>query len=143
MGRFLFITAVGIWLGTVFSFSFVILPALHATLRDRAREILDVLFPRYYWTGVTCGLIAFAAVSLAPQNPDFPFAERVRLAFPVLVSITCTLVAQLLLVPRLSRRADTDANRPRVDERLHRMAVMLNTTVLAMLLLAVAAVATR
>lgn len=141
MGRFLFIAAIGIWLGTVVSFSFVVLPTVHATLRERARELLHRLFPRYYWIGIVCGLVSLAAVSLAPVDPEFPFGERARLAFPVIVSLICTLVAQRLLLPRLSHPG-TDQPPP-VDERLHRLSVMLNTTVLAMLVLAVAAVATR
>ncbi len=141
MGRFVFMTAVGVWLGTVVSFSFVVLPTVHARLQEHARILLDALFPRYYWTGLVCGLISLASVSLAPQTPSFPFGERVRLAFPVAVSLACTLVAQLLLLPRLSRRGDDD-NTP-VDKRLHTFSVMLNTTVLAMLILAVAAVVTR
>ncbi len=141
MGRFLFTTAVGVWLGTVVSFSFVVLPTIHARLQDRARHLLDELFPRYYWTGVVCGLISLAAVSLAPQNPAFPLGERLRLAFPVVVSLACTLVAQRVLLPRLSHPGVEQP--PPVDARLHQFSVMLNTTVLAMLVLAVAAVATR
>jgi len=141
MGRFLFMTSVGVWLGTVVSFSFIVLPTVHARLESRARDLLDALFPRYYWTGVVCGLIALAAVSLAPENPTFPFGERVRLAFPVLVSLVCTLVAHRLLLPRLSRPGSDSP--PPVDARLHQFSVMLNSTVLAMLILAVAAVVTR
>ncbi len=141
MGRFLFTTSVGVWLGTVVCFSFVILPTVHATLEGKARFLLDELFPKYYWIGVICGLISLAAVSLAPTNPDFPFGERIRLAFPVVVSLACTLVAQRVLLPRLSHPGTMEP--PPVDERLHRFSVMLNTTVLAMLILAVAAVATR
>ncbi len=141
MGRFLFIAAIGIWLGTVVSFSFVVLPTVHAELREQARALLHRLFPRYYTIGVICGLISLAAVSLAPSDPAFPFGERVRLAFPVIVSLLCTLVAQRLLLPRLSHPGTGQP--PPVDERLHRFSVMLNTTVLAMLILAVAAVATR
>jgi hypothetical protein len=141
MGRFLFVTAVGVWLGTVVSFSFVILPAIHGVLREQARTLLHSLFPRYYWVGVLCGLISLAAVSLAPVRPDFPLGERLRLAFPVVIGLLCTLVAQRFLLPRLSRPGE--ATPVPIDERLHRFSVMLNSTVLAMLILAMAAVATR
>lgn len=141
MGRFIFTTCVAIWLGTVVSFSFVMLPTIHNVLSGRASTLLDELFPRYYWIGVLCGLIALAAVSLAPAAPHLPLSERVRLAAPVAVSLLCTLVGQQVLLPRLQR------NRGQADQpafaRLHQVSAMLNSTTLAMLVLAVAAVATR
>jgi hypothetical protein len=138
MGRFLFLMAVAVWLGTVVSFSYVILPAIHAAMSGEARPLLEHLFPRYYLTGTVCGLVALAVVSLAPPSPLLPLAERVRLAFPVVVSLLCTLVAQRLL-PRLAARRSEEEG----YARLHRFSAMLNSTVLAMLVLAVAAVATR
>ena len=137
MGRFIFVTAVAVWLGTVVSFSFVILPAIHAVLGDQASTLLNRLFPRYYVVGIICGLIALAAVSLAPSNPALLAGDRLRLAFPVVVSLVCTVVAQRVFLPRLAERAQSP------NERLHRLSVMLNTTVLAMLVLAMAAIATR
>jgi Domain of unknown function (DUF4149) len=141
MGRFVFATAVGVWLGTVVSFSYVVLPTILDALSGRASDLLHRLFPRYYAIGIVCGLTALASVSLAPSSPTLPFGERVRLAFPVVVSLLCTIAAQRFLLPRM-RRPQRDPPPP-VDQRLHGASVMLNTTVLAMLILAMAAVATR
>jgi hypothetical protein len=125
----------------VVSFSFVMLPTIHAVLSGRATALLDQLFPRYYTVGLLCGLTALAAVSLAPTTPLLPFTERLRLAVPVAVSLLCTLIGQQILLPRLQR------NRGEANEaafvRLHQASAALNSTVLAMLVLAVAAVATR
>lgn len=141
MGRFVFVTAVAIWLGTVVSFSYVFLPTIHGITNGQPLDLLRRLFPRYYYTGIVCGLIALAAVSLAPTSPGLPPAERIRLAFPVVVALICTLTAQQVLLPRLA------ATQPRTEEaryaRLHQFSAMLNSTVLAMLVLAVAAIATR
>jgi hypothetical protein len=141
MGRFIFSMAVAVWLGTVVSFSYVMLPTIHAVLDREARGLLHHLFPRYYVIGIVCGLIALAAVSLAPPSVRLPMGERVRLAFPIVVSLLCTLVAQRFLLPRMAgpRRAEDEAE----FARLHRFSAMLNSTVLAMLILAVAALATR
>jgi hypothetical protein len=141
MGRFIFATAVGVWLGTVVSFSFVMLPTIHAVLSGRASALLDQLFPRYYTIGVLCGLTALGAVSLAPTTPLLPFGERVRLAAPVVVSLLCTLLAQQLLLPRLQR--DRGGANEKSFARLHQVSAALNSTTLAMLVLAVAALATR
>ena len=110
-------------------------------LNGRASTLLDQLFPRYYMIGLLCGLTALAAVSLAPTTPLLPFGERVRLAAPVAFALLCTLVAQQVLLPRLQR------DRGGADEasfaRLHQVSAALNSTALAMLVLAIAAVATR
>lgn len=141
MGRFIFLTAVAVWLGTVVSFSYVILPTIHRVASGQTLDLLRRLFPRYYSTGLVCGLIALAAVSLAPTSPGLPLGERVRLAFPVVVALICTLAAQQLLLPRLvAMQGRTEEER---YARLHQFSAMLNSTVLAMLVLAVAAIATR
>jgi hypothetical protein len=141
MGRFIFSMAVAIWLGTVVSFSYVFLPIILNVLEEHASALLQRLFPRYYVLGTVCGLIALATVSLAPASPRLLFAERIRLAFPVVVSLLCTLAAQRFLLPRLAAARRTE--RVAEYERLHRFSAMLNSTVLAMLVLAVAALATR
>jgi len=141
MGRFIFAASVGVWLGTVVSFSFVMLPTIHAVLDDRATALLDQLFPRYYMVGLLCGLTALAAVSLAPTTPLLPFGERMRLAFPVAVGLLCTLVGQQVLLPRLQR--DRGGADQASFARWHQVSAALNSTTLAMLVLAVAAVATR
>lgn len=141
MGRFVFLTAVAVWLGTVVSFSYVFLPTIHGTPDGETPALLRRLFPRYYVTGIVCGLIALAAVSLAPSTPLLPPAERIRLAFPVVVALICTLAAQQLLLPRLAAlQGQGEETR---YARLHQLSAMLNSTVLAMLVLAVAAIATR
>jgi hypothetical protein len=141
MGRFIFLTAVAVWLGTVVSFSYVLLPTIHRAAEGQASQLLRRLFPRYYSTGIVCGLIALAAVSLAPTTPTLPPPERVRLAFPVVVALICTLAAQQLLLPRLA--ALQGKSEEARYARLHQFSAMLNSTVLAMLVLAVAAIATR
>jgi hypothetical protein len=141
MGRFVFATAVGVWLGTVVSFSFVMLPTIHNVLSERASTLLDQLFPRYYMIGLLCGLTALAAVSLAPVTPLLPLSERVRLAFPVAVSLLCTLVGHQVLLPRLQRQRG--GSNEAAFARLHQFSAALNSTTLAFLVLAVAAVATR
>lgn len=142
MGRFVFITSIGIWLGTLVSFSYVFLPTIHATLSTNVTQVLlPRMFFRYHLIGLLCGLTALAAVSLAPLSASLPTSERLRLAFPVSVSLVCTLVMQYFLSPRLAqlRQQEDSAG----YERVHRFTAMLNSTVLAMLVLAVAAIATR
>jgi len=142
VGRFLFTCAVGVWLGTVVSFSYVVLPVIHSTMQGPpVRRLLDRLFAHYYLTGIICGLVALAAVAFAPVTPSLPFGERIRLAVPVAFALLCTLGARQLLLPYMEK-IDSQAA-PEKYERVHRVGAMLNTTVLAALILVVAAVTTR
>lgn len=141
MGRFLFTCAIGTWLGTVVSFSYVVLPTIHAHLQGPpARQLLRRLFPHYYLTGIVCGLIALATVAFAP-TPSLPFGERVRLAIPVAFAVLCSLAMRQFLLPYMAK-IDAAAD-PERYERIHRYSAMMNTTVLAVLILVVAAVTTR
>ena len=142
MGRFLFTLAVAVWTGTVVSLSYVILPGIHAWAREgQARDLLRRLFPRYHMVGIVCGLIALATVATAPRSATFGVADRVLLAAPVAVALLCALIGRQVLVPRLA--AIQAENRPETFEGVHRAAAMLNTTTLAMLILALAAVSTK
>lgn len=142
VGRFIFATSVGVWLGTVVSFSFVFLPTIHDSLaRGAAHELLERMFPRYHLIGIVCGLIALAAVSLAPPSPTLSYEDRLRLAFPVVVSLLCTVATRQWLLPRLATERATGTEDS--FARWHRLSVQLNTTILAMLVLAMAAVNSR
>jgi hypothetical protein len=141
VGRFLFTCAVGTWLGTVVSFSYVLLPTIHASLQGPpARRLLQRLFPHYYLIGIGCGLIALATVAFAPAA-SLTLADRIGLALPVAFAVLCSLATRQFLLPNMSR-IDPEAE-PERYERVHRYGAMLNTTVLAALILVIAAVSTR
>lgn len=141
MLRLLFVIAVGVWLGTVVSFSFVVLPAIHRfSAPGEATRLLRGLFPRYYLAGVVCGFLALALVSLARSADTLPVPEALRLALPVAGGLLCSLLAHYVLLPRMRESQD---RHPERYDRLHRISAMLNSTVLALLLLAVAGAVMR
>lgn len=141
MLRFVFVVAVAVWLGTVVSFSFVMLPTIHrVSAPGDATRLLRRLFPRYHIAGIVCGFIALTCVSVARSADTLPVSEAVRLALPVAGGLVCSLVAYHVLLPRL--RETHDRNQERFM-RLHNLSTMLNSTVLALLLLAVAAAVMR
>jgi hypothetical protein len=141
MGRFLFTCAIATWLGTVVSFSYVFLPAIHALIEGPpARHLLQRLFRHYYLIGIVCGLIALATVALAPPTPSLPTYERIGLALPVAFALLCALATREFLLPRMGNIfAEKE---PETYARMHRYAAMLNTTMLALLVLVVAALST-
>ena len=138
--RFVFVMAVAVWLGTVVSFSFLVLPTIHGTSApgDAAR-LLRRLFPRYYGACIVCGFIALASVSLA-RSSGLPTGEALRLAVPVAGGLLCSLLSQYVLLPRLHALPSSDDER---YLRLHTISSMLNSTLLALLLLAVAGAVMR
>ena len=141
MLRFLFVVAVAVWLGTVVSFSFVMLPTIHTfSTPGDATRLLRRLFPRYHLAGIVCGFVALTSVSLARSADTLPVAEAVRLALPVAGGLACSLIAYYVLLPRLREAHD---RHPERFTRLHGVSTMLNSTVLALLLLAVAAAVMR
>ncbi len=142
MGRFVFTLGVGVWLGTLVSFSFIFLPAIHASAEGPdARRLLDRLFPRYYLTGIICGLVALGSIAAAPAGPGLTLGDRLRLGIPVAVALLCVMVGRQVLLPRLAQIRRDD--QPDAYERMHRLAAMLNSTVLALLVLVLAAVTAK
>lgn len=136
MLRFLFVSAVGIWLGTIVSFSYVVLPTIHrSTTPGDAARLLRRLFPRYYVAGLVCGFVALTLVSVARSAESISIPDALRLALPVAGGILCTLGAQYGLLPRLYAAHERE---PARYARLHQVSAMLNSTTLALLLLAVA-----
>ena len=141
MLRFVFVMAVAVWLGTVVCFSFVVLPTIHRVSApgDATTRLLRQLFPRYYLAGIVCGFVALGAVSFA-RSGGLPVPEALRLALPVTGGLLCSLASQYVLLPRLRALPSRDDER---YVRLHAISSMLNSTVLALLLLAVAGAVMR
>jgi hypothetical protein len=136
VGRFFFTLAVAVWLGTLVSFSYVFLPSIHAWSTDGSgRDLVRRLFPRYHLLGIICGLVALATIAVAPRGPGLGGVDRVLLAAPVAVALLCAMIGRQVLLPRLAALGDDVTG----FERTHRLAAMLNTTALAMLILALAA----
>lgn len=140
MLRFVFVMAVAVWLGTVVCFSFVVLPTIHrVSAPGDATRLLRQLFPRYYLATIICGFIALGAVSFA-RSSGLPVSEALRLALPVAGGLLCSLISQYVILPRLRALPSRDDER---YLRLHTISSMLNSTMLALLLLAVAGAVMR
>jgi hypothetical protein len=139
--RLVFVCAVAVWLGSVVCFSYVVLPAIHReSAPGDATRLLRRLFPRYYGTGIGCGFLALAIVSLARAANALPLGEALRLGLPVAGGLTCSLVAHQFILPRMR---DARERHPERYERLHAISAMLNSTVVASLFLAIAGAVMR
>ncbi len=139
--RLLFVCAISVWLGSVICFSYVVLPAIHReSAPGDVTQLLRRLFTRYYATGTACGFVALAIVSLARAGGALPLGAALRMGLPVAGGLVCSLVAQQILLPRMRAAR---ANQPALYERLHLISAMLNSTVIAVLFLALAGAVMR
>jgi hypothetical protein len=138
MLRLVFALAIGTWLGAVVSLTYIVTPTAHGAFDRRdARRLLRPLFPRHYGLGIACGFLALATVLVGKAS--LPRDEVLRLAVPTAIGLVCTVVGRQVLLPRLR---ELDGDDPRFG-RLHQVSVMLNSTTLGALILAMAAAVTR
>jgi len=138
MLRLVFALAIGTWLGSVVSLTYVVTPTAHGTLDPRdARRLLRPLFPRHYTLGIGCGFVALATILAGKES--LPYEQVLRLAVPTAIALLCTVVGRQVLLPKLRT---LDGDDPRFG-RLHQLSAMLNSTTLGALILAMAAAVAR
>jgi len=61
MLRFIYLLALAVWIGSMTFFSFLAAPSIFKVLpREEAGTVVTAIFPKYYWLGVVCGVVALA-----------------------------------------------------------------------------------
>jgi uncharacterized membrane protein len=57
--RFVFSLALALWIGGMTFFTFIAAPSIFTVLpREAAGNVVADIFPKYYWLGMACGVIA-------------------------------------------------------------------------------------
>lgn len=60
--RWVYLLSLSVWIGSMVFFSFFAAPSIFQVLpREEAGKVVSAIFPKYYWQGVVCGLMALAA----------------------------------------------------------------------------------
>ncbi|HSF29818.1 MAG TPA: DUF4149 domain-containing protein [Candidatus Tectomicrobia bacterium] len=60
--RFIYLLSIALWIGGMAFFSFMAAPSIFKVLaREEAGKVVSDIFPKYYWQGIICGVIALAA----------------------------------------------------------------------------------
>lgn len=111
--------ALGVWLGAMLFFSFVVAPRVFTVLEDRAGDVVRDLFPRYYNVGVGLGLVAFSAGVLLGLVGGFGFRLGL-LFFFVAVPIAISAYARWVLLARMAGADEEDFSAS------HRRSVVMN-----------------
>ena len=129
---FIHLLSLVVWIGSIVFFSFVAAPGIFKTLeREKAGELVGVIFPKYYFIGYVCG--ALALITLLAGSGQ---ADLLKLVLLILM-LVCTLVAGLVIGPPARRLKEKMKAEPENKEALqkkfkslHSISVQLNAAVL-------------
>ena len=134
--RHLAIVAVGLWLGAMGFFAFVVAPAAFSTLeREAAGRFVSAVFPRYYAVGLALGLAALAGLGTRWLGRGWRSWDWVTLCL-ILFMLALTLYAGAVVLPaahaarEAMRQAGVDPAAAAGFARLHRLSGMLNAVVM-------------
>ncbi len=138
--RFVHLLALGLWIGSVVFFSLVAAPSLFGALpRDLAGRAVSAIFPRYYAFGGACGLVAIlSGLLLGAQRAWWGRLLLIELAL-LAVMTGLVLYSGRVVLPQASQARAALAvaqGTPELEnaqarfDRLHRLSVQLNGTVL-------------
>jgi len=140
---FLLITGLGLWVGAVVFFSFVVAPSVFSALpREQAGDVVGKVFPRYYVFGYVAGAVALVG-SIVLLKLDRLHGLPGGLTMALLgAMLALSLAAGAWVQPRASElrlalrqeraTADLVAERKTGFDRLHALSVRLNVAVLAL-----------
>jgi uncharacterized membrane protein len=134
--RFLHLLALGLWVGEIAFFSFVVAPAIFASVGpERAGEVVSAIFPRYYALGTAAAAVALGSSLLLARWSTTP-GWWMGVSACVALGLAVTLWAATVVHPRAQRlrttlqAAGTAPAENAAFRRAHRDAVLLNATAL-------------
>ncbi len=144
---FFFLVAMGCWLGGIVFFSFFTAPAIFGSLPiEEAGKAISTIFPRYYMLGYVAGTISLMLAIY------FTLVRDARLlwggtALAIAIGVGLTFYAGTVVLPRadairiVSHQPNADPVRKAEFDKLHRLSVILNGSVLILNLAALAGTA--
>lgn len=134
--RFLYLLALGLWVGEVVFFSFVVAPSVFRALPSAdAGKVVGAIFPAYYALGAGAGTVALVGGVLLAQRASFA-RWWMAAVLAIAVGLAATTWAGVVVHPRAQRvRAAAEARGEApasVDEfrQAHRLAMILNVVAL-------------
>jgi hypothetical protein len=122
--------AVAVQVGAILFHAAVVAPTVFRQLDEvSARGFLRTIFPRFYWLGLYCGIIATVALGVAGLGAG---SVVVQACLGAAIVMTILEVASLRLTPAINAARDAgEAGRARFA-RLHRLSVVLTLVVLVL-----------
>jgi uncharacterized membrane protein len=134
--RFLYLLALGVWVGEVAFFSFVVAPSVFGVLPSSdAGRVVGAIFPRYYLLGAAVATIALVCALVLGRQAAFA-RWWTAAALAIAIGLASTVYAGVVVHPHAQRvRAAAEARGQApasVDEfrRAHGLAMILNSLAL-------------
>jgi len=132
--HFVYILSLVCWIGSIVFFSFFTAPVIFKLLdREKAGEVVGVIFPRYYFLGYVCAVMTLLSLLVSTQEL---FGPKQILLFIMIVG---WFYAGLVVSPKSRnlkalRQSASSAEEKELYgakfEKVHSLAVKLNGTVL-------------
>ena len=129
--NFIYLLSLVCWIGSIIFFSFFVAPVVFRTLeREKAGELVGIIFPRYYMIGYVCGVLVLMTFLLTKP------VGLVWCAWGIMIiGTTC---AGLIVNPKAKTLKEQlkdfpEAKKSVLDARfktLHSLSVKLNAAVL-------------
>ena len=148
VARFALLLALGLWIGTIATVSFLVAPVVFTILAPaQAGDVVGAIFPSYYRIGIVVAVIAVVAALRLRAHASAPGAWSWTAALAAL-GLGATLWAGWVVHPAARERrsaltaAGTAPSSDAEFQRLHHRAVVLNGVALVAALAALGA-ATR
>ncbi len=137
--RFVHLSSLVVWMGTVVFFSFFAAPGIFKALpRETAGEVVGAIFPSYWMTGYISSVAAFFSLLV------ISYAEK---SFPVMRVLVLAVMTGMTFYSGLAVGGEAAAIKARIKaaedplekeslravfKKVHRRSSMLNMTVLAL-----------
>ncbi|MZH46707.1 MAG: DUF4149 domain-containing protein [Nitrospinae bacterium] len=129
--NFIYLLSLVCWIGSIIFFSFFVAPVVFKTLeREKAGEIVGIIFPRYYMVGYVCGgLILLTFLFNKPEGLMW-YAWGIMMAGSVCAGLGVNPKAKVL---KEQIKDSSEDEKPALESRfktLHSLSVKLNAVVL-------------
>jgi len=131
--NFIYLLSLVCWVGSIIFFSFFVAPVVFKNLeREKAGELIGIIFPRYYKIGYVCGSLVLMVLLLT----GIETAGLKGCAWGIMM--LGTLCAGLAVNPKAKiikekLREASESDKPELEARfktLHSLSVKLNAAVL-------------
>jgi uncharacterized membrane protein len=99
--RFVYLLSIALWIGGMAFFSFLTAPSIfHVLPREEAGKVVAEIFPKYYWQGIICGVVALAASVMLGMRERWNILLIVRTT-TIVVMLIGVLYSVAILQPQI------------------------------------------